>query len=150
MAIKKGKEDIGKIVKYWRITAEHDFETMNVLFGVKRYSESLFFGHIVLEKILKGLTVEKTKEEAPHIHNLTKLAELAKCDLSKEEMDLLDDVNKFNIRARYPEYKMQFYKQCNREFTKKYIDKISGLYKKLLVSSKKNKIEICQKSMQKK
>ncbi|MBU3965069.1 HEPN domain-containing protein [Patescibacteria group bacterium] len=131
MAIKKEKEDIRKIVKYWRKTSEHDFETMNALFGIKRYPESLFFGHIVLEKILKGLVVEETKEEAPYIHNLAKLSEYAKCDLLKDEMDLLDDVNKFNIRARYPEYKMQFYKQCNREYTKNYIDKITKLYQKL-------------------
>lgn len=136
MAVKKEKKDIEKIVKYWRITAEHDFETMNVLFEVKRYPESLFFGHIVLEKILKGLTVEETKEEAPYIHNLTRLSELANCDLSKDERDLSDVVNKFNIRARYPEYKMQFYKQCNREFTKNYTDKIGSLYKKLFILSK--------------
>ncbi|MDP3057617.1 MAG: HEPN domain-containing protein [bacterium] len=131
MVIKKSKEDIKKIVKYWRKTSEHDFETMNALFGIKRYPESLFFGHIVLEKILKGLVVEKTGEEAPYIHNLTKLSEYAKYDLLKDELDLLDDVNKFNIRARYPEYKMQFYKQCNREYAKNYIDKITKLYQKL-------------------
>lgn len=136
MVIKKKKEDIKKIVKYWLKTTEHDFETMNALFGIKRYPESLFFGHIVLEKILKGLVAEEIEDEAPYIHNLTKLAELAKCDLFKEEMDLLDDANKFNIRARYSEYKLQFYKQCNREYAKNYIDKISNLYKKLLVLSK--------------
>ncbi len=112
MAIKKEKKDIEKIVKYWRITAEHDFETMNALFSIKRYPESLFFGHIVLEKVLKGLAVKETKNEAPYIHNLGRLAELAKQDLSKVEADLLDAVNKFNIHARYPEYKMQFYKKC--------------------------------------
>lgn len=139
MIVKKGEEDIKKIVKYWFKTAKHDFETMNGLFGIKRYPESLFFGHIVLEKILKGLTVEETKEEAPYIHNLAKLAELAKCDLFKDEMELLDQVNKFNIRARYPEYKLQFYRQCDREYAKNYIDKISNLYQKL-----------CQKLKQKK
>lgn len=139
MVIKKEKKDIGKIIKYWQKTSEHDFETMNALFSIKRYPESLFFGHIVLEKILKSLVVEKTGEEAPYIHNLTKLAELAKCDLFENELNLLDDVNKFNIRARYPEYKMQFFKQCNREYAKNYIDKITRLYKKL-----------CQKLTQKK
>lgn len=137
--IAKKEKNIEKIVKYWRKTSEHDFETMNALFGIKRYPESLFFGHIVLEKILKGLVVEATGKEAPYIHNLTKLSELAKCDLLKEEMDLLDKVNDFNISSRYPEYKLQFYKQCNREYAKNYIDKIANLYKK-----------ICQKLMQKK
>lgn len=131
MIIKKKKEDIRKIVKYWRKTAEHDFETMNGLFSIKRYPEALFFGHIVLEKILKGIAVEETKREAPCIHNLSKLSDLAKCKLNLEEMNLLDRVNDFNIQSRYPEYKLQFYKQCDREYAKNYIDKITKLYKKL-------------------
>ena len=136
---KMKKEDVKKVVKYWQITAEHDYETMNGLFKIKRYSDSLFFGHIVLEKMLKGLVVQETKNEAPYIHNLTKLAELSKCNLPKDEMDLLDVVNKFNIRSRYPEYKLQFYKQCDKEYAKNYLDKITKLYKKL-----------CQKLKQKK
>ncbi len=123
-------------IKYWLKTAEHDFETMNVLFKAKRYSDCLFYGHIVLEKVLKGLVTEETEAEPPFIHNLTRLAELAKCGLSNNEMDLLDKINDFNIRARYPEHKIQFYKQCNREYAKNYIDQISSLYKKLLVLSK--------------
>ena len=133
------RQSVKKVAQYWTKTAEHDYETMLELFRIKRYSDSLFFGHIVLEKILKGLVVMETKTEAPYIHNLTKLAEIAKCDLFKEEMDLLDVVNKFNIRSRYPEYKLQFYKQCNRKYTKKYLDGIIKLYKKL-----------CQKLKQKK
>ena len=134
-----GKIDIKKVVKYWQKTAEHDCETMLGLFKIKRYSDSLFFGHIVLEKILKGLVVAEMKNEAPYIHNLVKLAELSKCDLSEKELDLLDEVNDFNIRARYPEYKLQFYKSCDREYAKNYLDEIIKLYEKL-----------CQKLKQKK
>ncbi|OGF21124.1 hypothetical protein A2Y83_02690 [Candidatus Falkowbacteria bacterium RBG_13_39_14] len=68
--------EIKKIVKYWRETAEHDYATMLGLFRIKRYSESFFFGHIILEKILKALVVQKTKEHAPYIHNLSRLAEI--------------------------------------------------------------------------
>lgn len=133
------KDIIKKRIKYWTKTASHDYETMIGLFKIKRYSDCLFYGHIVLEKILKGLVVKEIKGEAPYIHNLTKLAELAKCDLPKDELDLLDKINDFNIRARYPEYKLQFYKQCDREYAKNYIDKIISLYQKL-----------CQKLTQKK
>ena len=132
-------KDVKKLVEYWKATAERDYETMLGLFKLKRYPESLFFGHIVLEKILKGLVVAEIKNEAPYIHNLTKLAELTECDLSKNEMDLLDEINDFNIRSRYPEYKLQFYKQCDKEYAKNYLDKIIKLYKKL-----------CQKLKQKK
>ena len=133
------KEDIKKVVKYWQTTAKHDYETMTCLFKGKRYSDSLFFGHIVLEKILKGLVVEETKKEAPYIHDLIRLREIAKFELPQDEIDLLNKVNDFNIRARYPEYKLQFYKQCTRKYTQEYFDEIIKLYKKL-----------CQKLKQKK
>ena len=128
-----------KIVKYWQKTAEHDYEVMLYLFKGKKYSESLFFGHIVLEKILKGLVVQKTKDQALYTHDLIKLESIVGLELSKDEMDLLDEVNDFNIRARYPEHKLQFYKQCDEEYTKKYFDDIIKLYKKLCQTLKQKK-----------
>lgn len=127
------KENIKKIIEYWHITAKHDYETMLLLFKGKRYSDSLFFGHIVLEKVLKGMAVKETEKEAPYVHDLIRLVKIAKYNLPEEEMNLLDAVNKFNIKARYPEYKFHFYKQCDGEYAKNYIDKIIKLYKKLLV-----------------
>ncbi|MBU4478761.1 MAG: HEPN domain-containing protein [Candidatus Omnitrophica bacterium] len=37
-------------VIYWLKIAEHDYETMLGLFKLKRYADSLFYGHMVLEK----------------------------------------------------------------------------------------------------
>jgi HEPN domain-containing protein len=71
------KVDVKKMVKYWQVTAAHDYETMLALFQSKRYSDSLFYGHIVLEKILKAHAVNATKKEAPKIHDLVRLQELA-------------------------------------------------------------------------
>ncbi|MEA1937127.1 MAG: HEPN domain-containing protein [Patescibacteria group bacterium] len=133
------KEDVRKLVEYWQATAEHDYEVMLYLFKGKKYPESLFFGHIVLEKILKGLVAQETKKQSPYIHDLIRLREIAKLELSQDEIKFLNKVNDFNIRARYPEYKLQFYKQCDKEYTKKYFDEIIKLYKKL-----------CQKLKQKK
>jgi HEPN domain-containing protein len=122
---------IEDVVNYWIATAEHDRETMDVLFISGRYSDSLFFGHIILEKILKGLVVKNTKEQAPYIHDLLQLYKLSGISLSSDEIDLLDKANDFNIRARYPERKLEFYKQCTKDFSSLYIDKINIIYKKL-------------------
>lgn len=59
--------------------------------------------------------------------------------LLKEEIELLKEVNSFNIKTRYPDYKLKFYKLCDKKFTKNYFVKIIVLYKKL-----------CQKLTQKK
>lgn len=122
---------IDEVIDYWIKTASHDFDTMIVLFKTKRYSDSLFFGHIVLEKTLKGLVVKYTKQQAPYIHDLARLQELSGLALSEEEVALLNKINDFNIRSRYPEFKLLFYKICTKQYTKEYLDQIVGLYKKL-------------------
>ena len=101
------------------------------LYRTKRYSDSLFFGHIILEKILKGLVVKKTKNQAPYIHNLIELKDLAGLELDKKEDLLLLKVNEFNIRCRYPEEKLRFYKKADRDYTKNYLTGIKKIYKKL-------------------
>ncbi len=122
--------DIKKVVEYWCKTAEHDYETMLGLFRIKRYPDCLFFGHIVLEKILKAYVVKNTKKEAPKTHNLILLAELAGLNLSEEEKDLLDLTNSFNIKCRYPDFKLSFYKYYNnRERAIEKLNQIKKLYK---------------------
>jgi HEPN domain-containing protein len=111
---------------------------MNGLFKIKRYSDSLFFGHIVLEKILKALVVKKTQEQAEYTHNLVKLMQSAELNLSQKDQDLLDIVNDFNIRARYPDDKLRFYKRCTKQYTIEYLALIKKLYKKLCQKLKEN------------
>lgn len=123
--------DIKKSSQYWQKTAEHDYETMMGLFRIKRYSDALFYGHIVLEKIIKVLVVEKTKDQSPRIHDLTRLLKLSEIDYNQSDLEFLKEVNIFNIRTRYPDYKLEFYKKCNLNFSKKYFNKIQMLYKKL-------------------
>ena len=123
--------DIKKLVNYWQATAEHDYETMLVLFKSKRYSDSLFFAHIVLEKILKAHVVKNTKKQTPKIHDLARLQELAEIKLADEKVELLNKINDFNIRARYPEYKLQFYKLCTKQYASRYLGESKKLYKEL-------------------
>lgn len=125
-------------IEYWKKTAERDHETMLVLLRLKRYPESLFYGHIVLEKILKALVVQQIKSQAPYIHDLTRLAVLANVPLTKGITTLLNTVNDFNIRARYPEYKFTFYKRCTKTFTEKYAASINQLYQDLCQTLKQN------------
>jgi HEPN domain-containing protein len=63
------------IVAYWVSTSNSDLEVAHNLFVGKRYSYSLFFTHLSVEKLLKGLIVEKTSQPAPYEHNLVRLAE---------------------------------------------------------------------------
>ena len=118
-------------IKYWFLSAKHDYETMLGLFKIKRYSDTLFYGHMVLEKILKALVVAESNRLAPLIHDLTILTKLAKIEIEDEDKSLLESIYYFNIRSRYPGYKLEFYKICDYEYTIGYLNKIIDLYKKL-------------------
>lgn len=124
-------KQINDLIKYWQKTAEHDRETMMSLFKSKRYSDSLFYGHLVLEKILKALVIKETKDHAKPIHNLFVLLQDAKLVLDKVDLEFLAEMNKFNIRARYPDYKLLFYKLCTLRYTEPRIKRVNLIYKKL-------------------
>ena len=123
-------------ITYWRKTAAHDYDTMEGLFTIKRYSDSLFFGHIVLEKVLKAHVVKKTKRQAPYTHDLILLAEIIQLPFLKNS-ELLADVNQFNTRARYPDQKFEFYKKCTKNYAENYLKKIKHSYKQLCLELKK-------------
>ncbi|KPJ55767.1 hypothetical protein AMJ49_06400 [Parcubacteria bacterium DG_74_2] len=120
--------NIQKVINYWNKTAQYDFETAEFLFKGKRYPECLFFCHLMIEKTLKALVVERTKTHAPYIHQLVDLAKIAKIDLTEKQIDYLTEITQFNIAARYDAYKFDFYKRCTKNYTKKYFKISKELY----------------------
>jgi len=126
--------------KHWRDSAQNDLKTMKVLFGGKRYSDSLFYGHIVLEKILKAFVILETKKEPPKIHNLIRLVEPANLDLDDENLKYFATVNNFNIRARYDDYKNDFYKICTKGYVTENSVKIVKIYKLLCQKLKQKEL----------
>ncbi len=116
-------------IQYWVESAENDLSVADVLFNSGKYDWCLFIGHLVIEKILKALFVQKNNElTPPKIHNLLKLAQLSDIKLDKEQQLFLEIVNNFNIEGRYPEIKNEFYKTANKEFTNIHYSKIKEYY----------------------
>jgi len=120
----KSKIDIEKIVSYWVGSSDKDYDTMNNLFKSKDYHWSLFIGHLVIEKLLKAYFVKSQNEHPPFIHDLRRLAETANLILTDDQKLFLDTVTRFNISARYDDYKLNFYTLCTTDFTTEWIAKI--------------------------
>jgi len=97
------------------------------MYNAKRYSWSLFIGHLMIEKLLKALYVNIKSDYPPYIHNLLRLAEKADIKLDKDKKEQLLTITAFNINARYDDYKMGFKNRCSPEFTGEWIDKLKGL-----------------------
>lgn len=115
-------------IRYWKITAERNWETTRSLFKLKHYDACLFFCHLAIEKILKGLVVKKTKQASPYTHDLERLALLANLVVSKNQLENLKIISEFNIVGRYDNIKYEFYKKCTKEYTEKYFKICEELY----------------------
>lgn len=118
------KFDSEKLINYWIESSEQDFKTMTDLFNTKNYHWSLFVGHLVIEKLLKAMFIHKTNQFPPMIHDLRRICEKAGILLNSEQVVVLDSISRFNLNARYDDYKQEFYKLCTAEFTMKWIEEI--------------------------
>lgn len=121
-----------ELIKYWIDASEVDFSAMINLFKSSDYVWALFLGHLVIEKLIKALIVKNNVQNIPKIHDLNKLAKLTDLQIEDQFLDDLDAITSFNIEARYPDYKKEFYKKCTKEFAENYKDKIIGIRKWLL------------------
>ncbi len=78
------KIDKEKLINYWIDSSDEDYETMIDMYNSKRYSWSLFIGHLMLEKLLKALYVNLKSDYPPYIHNLLRMAEKADIKLNND------------------------------------------------------------------
>ena len=115
------------IMNYWIDSANNDYETINVLFAGRKYTWSLFVGHLVIEKLIKALhaKMNKSTPHAPKSHDLSYLASKIPLELTDEQKILLNTITRFNLDGRYDDYKNNFYNLCTEEYTKESIDKIN-------------------------
>ena len=68
-----------------------------------RYLYVLFCCQQAAEKMLKALISERTNDFPPRVHQLVRLAEVAKIELSDEHLELLLELSAYYIQTRYPE-----------------------------------------------
>lgn len=121
-------------IEHWLKSCEDDRITMHVLFESGRYTHSLFFGHLYLEKICKALWIKSNHGNTPpFIHNLVKLSDGLDTGLSDADLSFLDDLNKYQLSGRHPEYTFSLQKQTTKDFTIyciNYIKQISACLQK--------------------
>jgi len=95
--------NIEKHILCWRDSSAEDWEAANQLIDSGKIRHGLYFVHLMLEKALKAHVCKTTRDIAPRIHNLVKLAELSGLPFEQMQIDSLAEINPFNIEGRYPE-----------------------------------------------
>ena len=116
--------DKDKLIYYWIDSSDKDFKTMEDLYHTKNNNWALFMGHLVIEKLCKALFIKRKQDYPPLIHDLRRILKKADVEIPDENKIVLDSISRFNIRARYDDYKQSFYKICTDSFTKEWIEKI--------------------------
>ncbi len=119
------------LTKYWFESADNDYETMKVLYNNKKNTWCLFIGHLVIEKLLKGLYAKNNPDNpiAPKIHNLILLSQKANLEVPTEIREKIQTINTFNISARYDDYKKSFDAKCTDDYTKEQVKNIEEVQK---------------------
>lgn len=119
------------LMEYWFKSADEDYDTMLYMKAGKKNTWCLFMGHLVIEKILKGLYAKNNPNDpiAPKIHNLILLSQKANLEVPTEIREKIQTINTFNISARYDDYKRTFDEKCTDDYTEEQVKNVEEVRK---------------------
>ena len=117
------------LIDYWVKSSDNDYDVMLDLKEKKRNTYCLFFGQLLIEKLLKAYyaKINKSAPYAPRTHELAYLANKMHMELTEEQVDMLETISDFNMEARYGDYKYTFELKCTDEYTNIWIENIKEL-----------------------
>ena len=120
-----------ELMEYWFKSADEDYDTMLYMKTGKKNTWCLFMGHLVIEKLLKGLYAKNNPDDAiaPKIHNLILLSQKANLEVPAEIREKIQTINTFNISARYDDYKRTFDEKCTDDYTSEQVKNIEEVRK---------------------
>lgn len=115
-------------IVFWIKQAEDDWEAVFALLEKKKFLQSLFFTHLVIEKICKASWIKNNESNIPpKTHNLNYILSQTNVVLDETQTEFLLSLNRFQIEGRYPDYISQLYKICDEKFTKEIINETEKL-----------------------
>jgi HEPN domain-containing protein len=94
---------MNKFSESFKKSAEYDLKTAESMFEAGRYIYVVFMCHLAIEKMLKAIVAQVTKQIPPKTHNLLYLIKLFDLKLPQELFDFISKINNVSIVTRYPE-----------------------------------------------
>ena len=105
-------------INFWIDQAEDDWTAVDTLFKGRNYLQSLFFAHLVIEKLCKSLWIKYNEENVPpRTHNLIHLLTSTPIKLNDDRSEFMLSLNRFQLEGRYPDYLTKLHNICNEQFT---------------------------------
>lgn len=115
-----------KIAKTWLNFAKSDFESALYLFNGARYPQAIYLGCQSLEKLLKAVQIELTKNPPKKTHRLENLAIKTGLKFTKTQIENLTELSKIYGKIRYPDVSQSFYNTKSK--AEPIFKKIKNLY----------------------
>ncbi len=91
------------ISQQWTERAQYDLESANAMFKAGRHLYVLFCCQQAVEKMLKSVVAQRTRELPPRIHKLVRLVEVAGVAVDDRQIDFLRELSAYYVATRYPE-----------------------------------------------
>ena len=92
------------LMKYWVDSSDEDYDAMQVMYKNKKNTWTLFLGHLVIEKLLKGLYAKKNEENP---YTKYRILYISKETGKPTKMEIKDNSKKTLIYILYKEVKFQ-------------------------------------------
>lgn len=112
---------LSDVTTYWQTAAQEAWTSAEILLEAGRSHHALFFCHLALEKLLKGLVWKRSNNPPLPIHDLVKLTEQVRLKTTAKQKAQLKEITTWNIEARYDSYKRDFYRKATRAFAREWL-----------------------------
>ncbi|MDP3441353.1 MAG: HEPN domain-containing protein [Ignavibacteria bacterium] len=115
-------------IEFWLAQADDDWTAVKTLYEGRNYLQSLFFAHLVIEKVCKAIWIKYNEGNVPpRTHNLNHILSTTPIELNDKRSEFMLSLNRFQLEGRYPDYLTKMYNICNESFTSHMIDEINKL-----------------------
>lgn len=120
---------MNKAAVNWIKSSSYDITTAEAMLKAKRYIYVIFFCHLAVEKLLKGIACKITGKIPPKTHDLLYLAQLTNISLPEKHQILISRLNAVSVPTRYPEDIIKLTRQYNLSAADRYLKETRGLLK---------------------
>ena len=115
-------------IAYWIQQSELDWQRAEFMFEKKDFVFALFCIHLSLEKLCKSLWIKQNAPNyPPRIHDLKYLLSETDIELTAEQSKFIDDLQRYQIEGRYPDYKLLIYKYTTADLAEDLKQKAENL-----------------------
>lgn len=115
-------------INYWFSSSTEDWERAMFLHEKKDYVFCLFCVHLSIEKLSKALWVKENQNNyPPRVHEIKYLLADTSFVPDPEQSLFIDNLQKYQIEGRYPDYKKLIYSYTTLDYTNELLNSAKKL-----------------------